>query len=532
MEILSSGFLSALLAIVIIDLVLAGDNAIVIALAARNLPDHLRTKAVVWGTVGAIIVRSAMTLGVVWLLNIPGLLLAGGALLLWIAYKLLINSDNGEGEGHKVGSATNFWAAIKTIVIADMVMGLDNVLAVAGAAHGNFLLVVLGLLISIPIVVGGSQLLLKYVQKYPSIVYVGAGVLVWTGVKMMTGEPLIKDYTAMAGHYIVLVYAVAMGGVLGAGLWANQGQARSRVAAHVVDLAAVPATPVRAAPNNLNGENIMRKILIPVDGTASALQAVRHVVNQFNHLRHGVAFHLLGKGRPQFLLVKGRAGALFHYGGQRLAALEYASHRPAAIPNGSSNLIQFHPEAHDFHLKINPLLEKHMAIAPLGPVPGVIPPQHLAANGHITECRAGPLGVLPIAIGQLRAGDDNLTLVRMGAADQMHADARNCLANCDRGTDGLVRPAALQPQFGHCNRCLGWPVGILDTRLAADGLQRMDLLGQQRLATKIEQPHRGEVGGAGLVGLHHQADDARHRIPYRDFFAHDHPGGHQPVALA
>ena len=281
MEILSSGFLSALLAIVIIDLVLAGDNAIVIALAARNLPDHLRTKAVVWGTVGAIIVRSAMTLVVVWLLNIPGLLLAGGALLLWIAYKLLINSDNGEGEGHKVGSATNFWAAIKTIVIADMVMGLDNVLAVAGAAHGNFLLVVLGLLISIPIVVGGSQLLLKYVQKYPSIVYVGAGVLVWTGVKMMTGEPLIKDYTAMAGNTIALVYAVAMGGVLGAGLWANQGQARSRVAAHVVDLAAVPATPVRAAPNNLNGENIMRKILIPVDGTASALQAVRHVVNQF-----------------------------------------------------------------------------------------------------------------------------------------------------------------------------------------------------------------------------------------------------------
>ena len=214
MDILSTGFLSALLAIVVIDLVLAGDNAIVIALAARNLPDRLRTKAIVWGTVGAIVVRSAMTLVVVWLLNIPGLLLAGGALLLWIAYKLLI--EPGDGEGHQVSSVTNFWAAIKTIVIADMVMGLDNVLAVAGAAHGNFLLVVLGLLISIPIVVGGSQLLLKYVQKYPSIVYVGAGVLVWTGVKMMTGEPLIKDYTAMAGNTIALVYAVAMGGVLGA----------------------------------------------------------------------------------------------------------------------------------------------------------------------------------------------------------------------------------------------------------------------------------------------------------------------------
>ena len=279
MDILSTGFLSALLAIVVIDLVLAGDNAIVIALAARNLPDHLRTRAILWGTVGAIVVRSAMTLVVVWLLNIPGLLLAGGALLLWIAYKLLIEPS--EGEGHQISSVTNFWAAIKTIVIADMVMGLDNVLAVAGAAHGDFLLVVIGLLISIPIMIAGSQIILKYVQKYPVIVYIGAGVLVWTGVKMMTGEPIIKDYTAMAGHYIVLVYAVAMGGVLGAGLWANHGQARSRVAAHVVDLAAVPAKPIRAAPNNLNGENIMRKILIPVDGTASALQAVRHVVNQF-----------------------------------------------------------------------------------------------------------------------------------------------------------------------------------------------------------------------------------------------------------
>ena len=279
MEILSTEFFSALLAIIIIDLVLAGDNAIVIALAARNLPDHLRTKAIVWGTVGAIFVRSAMTLIVVWLLKIPGLLLVGGLALLWIAYKLLI--DTGDGEEHKVSSVTNFWAAMKTIVIADAVMGLDNVLAVAGAAQGSFLLVVLGLLISIPIVIGGSQLILKYVHKYPSIVYIGAAVLVWTGVKMMTGEPLIKDYTAMAGSYIVMLYILAIGGVLGAGLWRNQLHARNRVAAHVVDLAAVPVAPVHAAPNNQNGESIMKKILIPMDGTASALQAVRHVVNQF-----------------------------------------------------------------------------------------------------------------------------------------------------------------------------------------------------------------------------------------------------------
>jgi YjbE family integral membrane protein len=155
MELFSTEFFSALFAIVIIDLVLAGDNAIVIALAARSLPEHLRKRAVMWGTVGAIVVRSAMTMVVVWLLKIPGLLLVGGALLLWIAYKLLLNQDEGE-DGHNVVATTSFWGAMKTIIIADAVMGLDNVLAVAGAAHGSFLLVVLGLLISIPIVIWGS----------------------------------------------------------------------------------------------------------------------------------------------------------------------------------------------------------------------------------------------------------------------------------------------------------------------------------------------------------------------------------------
>ena len=135
MELFSPEFFSALFAIVIIDLVLAGDNAIVIALAARNLPPDLRNKAIAWGTIGAIVVRSAMTIVVVWLLKIPGLLLAGGALLLWIAYKLLI--DNNDDESHGISSATNFWGAMRTIVVADAVMGLDNVLAVAGAAHGS-----------------------------------------------------------------------------------------------------------------------------------------------------------------------------------------------------------------------------------------------------------------------------------------------------------------------------------------------------------------------------------------------------------
>ena len=278
MEILSTEFLSALLAIVVIDLVLAGDNAIVIALAARNLPAELRKKAIVWGTFGAIAVRTAMTLVVVWLLKIPGLLLMGGALLVWIAYKLLADND---GPEHQVSAATNFWGAMKTIVVADAVMGLDNVLAVAGAAHGSFLLVVLGLLISIPIVIWGSQLILKYVERFPAIVYIGGAVLAWTAAKMIVSEPVVKDYLANQALLTGLVYAVVITGVLGTGFWVNHARARARVAGHLVDLAIVPGAESGAGNLGNQGGATMMKILLPVDGSANALQAVRHVVNRF-----------------------------------------------------------------------------------------------------------------------------------------------------------------------------------------------------------------------------------------------------------
>src|SRR5262245_62128160 len=137
----SAEFLSALAAIVVIDLVLAGDNAIVIALAARNLPRELQRRAVLWGTLGAVVVRASLTLAVLWLLQIPGLLLTGGALLAWIGYRLMV--DNESERSHDVAPAASFWSAMRTIVIADAVMGMDNVLAVAGAASGSMLLVVL-----------------------------------------------------------------------------------------------------------------------------------------------------------------------------------------------------------------------------------------------------------------------------------------------------------------------------------------------------------------------------------------------------
>jgi YjbE family integral membrane protein len=228
MEFLSPEFFSALAAIIVIDLVLAGDNAIVIALAARSLPPQLRTKAVVWGTVGAIAVRTAMTLVVVWLLKVPGLLLIGGALLVWIAWKLLV--DCREGAHGNCDAATGFWSAMKTIIVADALMGLDNVLAVAGAAQGSFLLVVLGLLISIPIVIGGSQLILKWVERFPAIVYIGAGVLAWTAVKMMTGEPLLKPFIEQYPAIPWIAYIAVIGGVLSGGYFANRGRIEPRIA--------------------------------------------------------------------------------------------------------------------------------------------------------------------------------------------------------------------------------------------------------------------------------------------------------------
>jgi len=215
----SPEFLSALLAIVVIDLVLAGDNAIVIALAARNLPKPLQRRAVLWGTVGAVVVRASLTVGVLWLLQIPGLMLAGGALLMWIAYRLLTGDDG--GREHDLAPAMGFWAAMRTIVIADAVMGLDNVLAVAGAAHGSMLLVVLGLLISIPIVVWGSTLILHWIERFPSILYIGGAVLAWTAAKMIVGEPMVEAELAARPGFVTSIYVAAIGGVLGLA-WAQK----------------------------------------------------------------------------------------------------------------------------------------------------------------------------------------------------------------------------------------------------------------------------------------------------------------------
>lgn len=191
MDFLGPGFLTALLSIVMIDLVLGGDNAIVIGLAARNLPKHDQKKVIFWGTLGAIIIRSLTTLVAVWLLKIPGLLLVGGIFLVGMAYKLLTQEKSNE-----VATSTSIWGAIRTIIVADAVMGLDNVIAVAGAAHGSYLLVICGLFISIPIVVWGSTLVIKALDRIPSLIEIGAGVIAYTASTMLMDEPFLQPIFA------------------------------------------------------------------------------------------------------------------------------------------------------------------------------------------------------------------------------------------------------------------------------------------------------------------------------------------------
>ena len=186
MELFTMQFWAALFSIVVLDLVLAGDNAVVIAMAAHRLPDELRKKAVLVGTGGAVVIRIIMTLLAVYLLSIPYLQALGGLLLLPIAIKLLAPAK----EGH-VEEADNFVGAVKTIIVADAAMGIDNVLAVAGAAHGSFLLVVIGLIISVPIVVGSSQLIGKLLDNWPILIYLGAAILGWTGGTMIVHDASI-----------------------------------------------------------------------------------------------------------------------------------------------------------------------------------------------------------------------------------------------------------------------------------------------------------------------------------------------------
>lgn len=212
MDFFSVQFFTALMTIVFIDLILAGDNAIVIGLAARNLPKHQQKQAVIWGTLGAVGIRIIATLLVVKLLAVPWLNLVGGVLLLWIAYKLLVQEDDHDN----IKAGNTLWQSVRTIIIADAAMGLDNVIAVAGAAEGETILVILGLIISVPIVVWGSTLFIKLVNRFEWIVYIGSAVLAFTAAKMITHEKSFHAFFETKLYYwsfliIMIIITVAAG---------------------------------------------------------------------------------------------------------------------------------------------------------------------------------------------------------------------------------------------------------------------------------------------------------------------------------
>jgi YjbE family integral membrane protein len=182
-------YVISILLIIGIDVILGGDNAVVIALASRKLPEQKRNIAIVLGTALAILVRMLLTVMVVMLLKIPFLQLIGGCILLWISLRLLVQK---EGTHASIKSETSLWKAIQTIVIADVAMGLDNVIAIAGAAQGRTALVVFGFLFSVPIIILGSKLILYALERYSFLIYIGGALLAYTAGKMIAAEQQIR----------------------------------------------------------------------------------------------------------------------------------------------------------------------------------------------------------------------------------------------------------------------------------------------------------------------------------------------------
>ena len=210
-------FWTALLKIIGVNIVLSGDNAVVIALAARSLPPKQQKLAIFWGSGAAIVMRVVLTLFAVALLNLPWLKLIGSVLLLWIGVKLLLPEDGDEN----IEASDNLWAAIKTILIADLVMSLDNVIAVAAAAGGHVGLLVIGLAISIPLVIFGATLLLKLMERWPIIITIGAGLLGFVAGEMAWEDGAIHGFTSQfppMSKYVVAVlgaiFVVGMGRIL------------------------------------------------------------------------------------------------------------------------------------------------------------------------------------------------------------------------------------------------------------------------------------------------------------------------------
>ncbi len=222
MSVTTPDFWIALLQIIMINIVLSGDNAVVIALASRSLPPAQQRKAIIFGSVGAIVLRLILTFFAVMLLSLPYLKLIGAVLLLWIGIGLL----KGEDEEGDLAGHSNLMAAIKTIIVADLVMSLDNVIGVAAAAKGNVPLLVIGLAISIPLIIYGSTLILKLMTRFPIIITIGAALLGWVAGEMAVSDPSVTGW--IADHNLVHLMTPGLCAVMvvATGKWLTRRAAR------------------------------------------------------------------------------------------------------------------------------------------------------------------------------------------------------------------------------------------------------------------------------------------------------------------
>ena len=241
----SAQFWVDVLKIIMIDLLLSGDNAVVIALACRNLPPEQRKKGIMFGVGGAIGLRVVLTFFAVSLLSLPYLKVIGAFLLLWIGVKLLLPEE--EHGADKIKANTHLWGAVKTIIIADFVMSLDNVLGVAAVAHGNVALLVFGLLVSIPLIAWSSQLVLKLIDRFPFIIYAGGALLGYVAGEMLVSDKMVAQLLEQMPHAIhwLLPAACAARGVV-LGMWLA---ARKAVAAEVINLVEEQVSPKSTEKN-------------------------------------------------------------------------------------------------------------------------------------------------------------------------------------------------------------------------------------------------------------------------------------------
>ena len=205
-DLMSAAFWLAAFQIIVINILLSGDNAVVIALACRNLPPNQQRWGIIWGAVGAIALRIILTFFAVTLLSLPWLKLVGGVLLIWIGVKLIADEED---DGHEVKASDKLLAAVWTIIVADLVMSIDNVLGVAAAAKGSLFLLIFGLVISIPIVIAGSQIIMRLVERFPLLVVAGGGLLGYVAAEMMIEDPVVVDWVNAQGAWIRWVAPIA-----------------------------------------------------------------------------------------------------------------------------------------------------------------------------------------------------------------------------------------------------------------------------------------------------------------------------------